>query len=109
MPASKKLIEGCRGIAVIDFKMLMVQVMEMVSGNDIRRFREDQPDEARMRNCRTQSIKKTSQDDYGRMHRDHPPQQEQGEIDHVLQRMHGDARPGPCVDITVMHFMVGLV
>ena len=91
MPASKKLIEGCRGIAVIDFKMLMVQVMEMVSGDDIRRFREDQPVEARMRNCWTQSIEKTGQDDDGRMHGNHPPQHEQREIDQVLQRMHGDA------------------
>ena len=71
--------------------MLMVQVMEIVSGDDFRKFRDDQPVKARMRNCRTQSIEKTGQDDDGWMHGNHSPQQEQREIDQVLQRMHGDA------------------
>ncbi len=39
------------------------------------------------------------------MHRHNPQQWKHAEIDEVFDRMHRDARPGPGINITVMHLV----
>ena len=85
VPRAEQPVDRCRRVSVVDLEVSVVQVVELVAGGYAGPPAQEHPIEPGVGYRRADAAVEAGHDHDDRMDRHHPPEEEQGEVDDLLQ------------------------